>query len=77
MAISFNKNEVLVKEGVNLKDDDIIFNYISEKDQLMDGSMPWRGAREKYRDIHQMFIESLTKPGGVVVDVTTSTGSFS
>ncbi len=76
MAISFNKNEVLVKEGVDVKDDDIIFNYVSEKDQLMDGSMPWRGAREKHRDIHQMFIESLTKSGGVVVDVTASICSF-
>ena len=63
MTISFNKNEVLVKEGVNVKDDDIIFNYTSDKDQLMDGSMSWRGAREKYRDIHQMFIKSLTKSG--------------
>lgn len=77
MASSFNKNEVLVKEGVNINDDDVIFNNISEKDQLMDGSMPWRGAREKHRNIHQMFIESLTKHGGVVVDVTASTCSFS
>jgi hypothetical protein len=77
MAISFNKNEVLVKEGVSVKDDDIIFNYTSEKDQLMDGLVPWRGAREKHRDIYQMFIESLTKSGGVVMDVTPSTCTFS
>ena len=34
MTISFNKNKVLIKEGVNIKDD-IIFHYISEKDQLL------------------------------------------
>ena len=44
MAISFNNNEVHVKEDVSVKDDDIIFNYTSEKDQLMDGSVSWRGA---------------------------------
>ena len=75
MAISFNKNEVLIKEGVSIKDDDIIFNTTSENDQLMDGSVPWRGAQERHRDRHQMFIESLTKHGGVVVDVTASTCS--
>ena len=42
----------------------------------MDGSVSWRGAREKYRDIHQMFIESLIKSGGLVVNVMTSTSSF-
>jgi hypothetical protein len=36
MAILFNKNEVCVKEGISVKDDDIIFNYTSRKDQLMD-----------------------------------------
>ena len=36
MAISFNKNEILVKEGVSVKDDDIIFNYTLESNQLMD-----------------------------------------
>jgi hypothetical protein len=77
MAISFNNNEVLVNEGVSVKDDDIIFNYTPKKDQLMDGLVSWHGAREKHRDVYQMFIESLTKSGGIVVDVTASTCSFS
>jgi hypothetical protein len=47
MTISFNNNEVIVEEDVSVRDDDIIFNYTSENDQLMDGSVPWRGAREK------------------------------
>ena len=67
----------IVKEGVSVKDDDIIFIYTSENNQLMDGSVPWRGAQEKHRDVYQMFIESLTKLGGVVVDVTASTCTFS
>ena len=77
MAISFDKNEVLVKENVSVKDDDILFNHTSKKDQLMDGSVPWRGAHKKHRDVYQMFIESLTKPGGVVLDITASTCTFS
>jgi hypothetical protein len=47
MTISFNNNEVIIKEDVSVKDDDIIFNYTSENDKLMDGSVPGRGAREK------------------------------
>ena len=66
MAISFNKNEILVKEGVSVKDDDIIFNYTLESNQLMDSLVPWRGPQKKHRDIYQMFIELLTKPGRVV-----------
>ena len=77
MTISFNNNEVIVEEDVSVRDDDIIFNYTSENDQLMDGSVPWRGAREKNWDAYQMFIESLTKPYGVIVDVTASTYTFS
>ena len=55
----------------------ILSSTTHEKNQLMDGSRSWRSAQEKHRDIHQMFIESLTKHGRVVMDVTTSTGSFS
>lgn len=66
MISSFNKNEILVKEGVDVKDDDIIFNYTSDNDQLMDDLMPWRGAREKHQVVHQMFIKSLIKSNGVL-----------
>lgn len=40
MAISFDKNEVHVKQGVCVQYDHMIFNYISEKDPI-DG---WLGA---------------------------------
>ena len=76
VKISFNKNIEFEKQGVCVGDDDVYFNYTTVKDQLMNGSIPWRGAREKHPTLIQMFIEALCKPGGVVVDVTASTGGF-
>lgn len=66
MAISFNKNEVL-KQGVCIKEDDIIFNHISKKDPLMDGWVPWQGAQEKIIILHL---------GGVIVCFIASMGAF-
>ena len=42
----------------------------------MNGSVPWRGAREKHPILMQMFIEASCKPEAVAIDVTTSTDGF-
>ena len=44
--------------------------------KLMNGFVPWWGAREKHPIFMQMFIEALCKPGAVVIDVIASTGGF-
>jgi hypothetical protein len=76
VKVAFNKNIEFEKQGVCIGEDDIYFNYTTEKNQLMNGSVPWRGAREKHPIFMQIFIEALCKPRGVVIDVTASTGRF-
>ena len=70
------KNLEFEKQGVCIGEDDFYFNYTNEKTQLMNGSVPWRGARKKHTILMQIFIEALCKPGAMVIDVTTSTGGF-
>ena len=76
VKVLFNKNIEFEKQGVCVGEDDVYFNCTNEKNQLMNGSVPWRGAREKHPILMQMFIEALCKPGAVVIDVTASTGGF-
>ena len=76
VKVSFNKNIELKKQGVFIGGDDIYFNYTTEKNQLMNGYVPWRGAREKHPIFMQMFIEALCKPRTVVIDVTASTSGL-
>ena len=76
MKVSFNKNLEFEKQGVCVGEDDVYFNYTTKKNQLMNGSVPWRGTREKHPILMQMFIEALCKPRVVVIDVTASTGGF-
>jgi hypothetical protein len=74
--ISFNKNRVLEKQDVGVEEDDI-FNYMTGNDQKMIGKVPWRGTHEKHHIFMQIFIEALTMPSSIVVDVITFTHLFS
>jgi predicted rRNA methylase YqxC with S4 and FtsJ domains len=76
VKVSFNKNIGFENQGVCIGEDDVYFNYTIEKNQLMNGSVPWRGACEKYHILMHMFIKALCKSGRVVIDVTASTGGF-
>ena len=44
---SFQRVPVLDRHGVDVSRDDILQNLVSREDQLMNGSTPWRGPREK------------------------------
>ena len=46
--IPFNKNIEFGKQRVNVGEDDVYFYYITKKNQLMNGIVPWRGTCEKY-----------------------------
>lgn len=41
------------------------------KCQLMNDTIPWRGAREKHPKFMQILIQSLTKEGDIVVSLPT------
>ena len=60
--------------GINIVDDDVLFNLVTKDTQLMSGTSPWRGGREKDPILLQTLIESTTQFGDIVLDCTTSTG---
>jgi hypothetical protein len=61
--------------GINIAVDDVLFNLVSKDTQLMRGSTPWRGGREKDPVLLQLLIESTTHIGDIVLDCTASTGT--
>ena len=46
--------------GINVATNDVLFNLVTKDTQLMRGSNPWRGGREKDPILLQMLIESTT-----------------
>lgn len=72
---AFQAVPALERLGVDVSRDDILQNYVSRDEQLMNGTRPWRGSREKSTLLLQMLIQASTKPGDVVLDCTTSTGN--
>ncbi len=54
--------------GIDLEADDLLHNFTTSKSQLMNGSIPWRGAREKDPRFLQVLIEASSNLGDVVLD---------
>jgi hypothetical protein len=46
--------------GIDDAVDDVLFNLVTRDTQLMRGSSPWRGGREKDPVLLQLLIESTT-----------------
>jgi hypothetical protein len=61
--------------GIDVAVDDVLFNLVTKDTQLMRGSTPWRGGREKDPVLLQLLIESTTQVGDIVLDCTASTGT--
>jgi hypothetical protein len=61
--------------GIDVAVDDILFNLVTKDSQLMRGSSPWRGGREKDPLLLQLLIESTMQLGDIVLDCTASTGT--
>ena len=59
--------------GINVTDDDVLFNLVTKDTQLMRGTTPWKGGRKMDPILLQMLIESTTQAGDIVFDCTTST----
>lgn len=73
---SFQHIPALDRHGVDVARDDILQNLVSREDQLMDGSTPWRGPREKSLALIQMLIQASSSPGDIVLDCSTATGTL-
>ena len=61
--------------GIKVTVDDVLFNLVTKDTQLMRGSTPWRGGREKDPLLLQLLIESMTQVSNIVLDYTTSIGT--
>jgi hypothetical protein len=61
--------------GIDVAVDDVLFNLVTKESQLMRGSSPWRGGREKDPLLLQLLIESTTQLGDIVLDCTASTST--
>jgi hypothetical protein len=61
--------------GIDVAVDDVLFNLVTKDTQLMKGSTPWRGGRQKDPLLLQLLIESTTQVGDIVLDCTASTGT--
>ena len=60
--------------GINVAVDNVLFNLMTKDTQLMRGTIPWRGGRDKDPILLQMLIESTTQFGDIVFDCTASIG---
>jgi hypothetical protein len=60
---------------IDLENDDLLINPVTKDTQFMQGAIPWRRARKKDPHFLQMFIESKTVVGDIVLDCTASTGN--
>jgi len=54
--------------GIDLEEDDLLHNFTTSSSQLMNGDIPWRGAREKDPKLLQILLEVSTFPSDVVLD---------
>ena len=61
---------------VDLAKDDVLFNSVTVKNQLCKSSngMPWRGPKEKSKQLMKIFIHGLSPKEGIVADMTTAIG---
>jgi hypothetical protein len=61
--------------GIDVAVDDVLFNLVTKDAQLMRGSTPWRGGREKDPVLLKLLIESTTQVGDIVLDCTAAIGT--
>jgi hypothetical protein len=76
-AFSLQPVEELEALEIDVSTDDVLHNLVMKESQLMRGSIPWRGSKEKDPLLLQMLIESTTSVGDLVMNCTTSTGKSS
>ena len=60
--------------GYSLKMDGMLSNFIDHKNQLMNGDVPWRGARKKHNKFLGIIFSTLTNEGDLIMDWNYGTG---
>jgi hypothetical protein len=59
--------------GMDLVEDDVLYNLVTKEPQHMRGATPWRDCKEKDPLLLQTLIESTTLAGDIVLDCTAAT----
>ena len=54
--------------GYLLKMDGMLSNFSDDKNQLMNGDGPWRGAREKHNEFLGIILSTLTNKDNIIFD---------
>jgi hypothetical protein len=70
---SFTANRGKNYMGDHVEKSDALFN-VTDDDMTMNGSVPWRGAREKNQPFFHLLIQQFCKAGDVVLDCKAATG---
>ena len=60
--------------SIDVAVDDVLFNLVTKGTQLMRGSTPWRGGREKDPHLLQLLIESTIQVNDIDLDCIASVG---
>ena len=71
---AFQKMLDLLSCGVDVEQEDILYNHVDTDDLIMNGECPWRGSRQKQPLLFNTLIKSCTLPGDVVLDATAMIG---
>jgi hypothetical protein len=58
--------------GIDLYEDDVLYNIVTTESQLMNGTIPEKGLKEKDPLFLQMLIEASTKVGDIILDCSTT-----
>jgi hypothetical protein len=74
-TFSIRPMDELDSVGIDVAVDDVLFNLVTKDTQLMRGSTPWRGGREKDPVLLQLLIESTIHVGDIVFYYTASTST--
>jgi hypothetical protein len=63
------------KLGFSVEKDSLLHNFTDEDTQLLkDGTVAWRGAREKHKEFLSIIIHTLTQRHDIVLDWHAATG---
>jgi hypothetical protein len=74
IPFSFQPVQELLDFDIDVSSDDVLHNLVTKDTQMMRGTTPWRGSREKDPLLLQMLNEATTSPGDIVMECLASTG---
>ena len=72
-ASTFHSILEIENAGIDLYENDLLYNFVTKDSQLMNGAIPWMGSRENDPLLLQMLIQTYIEVGDIVVNCTMAT----